>query len=109
MFFGCKSLLYLPDISKWKLCNDIDIQGLFEGCKSLTYLPDISKWDLSLCRNYISLFDECISLIKIPDILKWQRPKNFEYFEIRGCISLRNIPKSKFIKVSDSINCLNGK
>ena len=43
LFRGCKSLLSLPDISKWNTNNVIDMEGIFDGCKSLSSLPDISK------------------------------------------------------------------
>ena len=44
---GCKSLISLPDISKWKFSKLESIgeydYGLFFGCTSLVSLPDISK------------------------------------------------------------------
>ena len=51
MFSCCKSLISLPDISKWKFLNlesigkdDIfENKGSFYGCSSLKSLPDISK------------------------------------------------------------------
>ena len=45
IFYNCKSLQYLPDISKWNISNATDISSIFYNCKSLQYLPDISKWD----------------------------------------------------------------
>jgi len=36
----------LPDISIWNIRNVNDISRLFGLCKSLYYLPNISKWDL---------------------------------------------------------------
>jgi len=43
MFYGCSSLISLPDISKWNMNNNIDISYMFYGCSSLSSLPDISK------------------------------------------------------------------
>ena len=43
MFYGCKSLLSLPDISKWNTSSVDDMRRMFYGCKSLSSLPDISK------------------------------------------------------------------
>ena len=63
MFEGCKSLISLPDISKWDTSNVIDIGGIFKGCESLISLPDVSKWDTS--RKRIDMFDECHSLINL--------------------------------------------
>ena len=44
MFFLCKSLKSLPDISKWNTSNMINISYLFCECISLDKLPNISKW-----------------------------------------------------------------
>ena len=44
LFNGCKSLLSLPDISKWNINNVTDMEYLFSVCESLSSLPDISKW-----------------------------------------------------------------
>jgi surface protein len=44
LFRGCKSLLSLPDISKWKIKNVTNLEYLFSFCESLSSLPDISKW-----------------------------------------------------------------
>ena len=43
LFWGCKSLISLPDISKWNISNVKYMNGMFSGCESLISLPDISK------------------------------------------------------------------
>ena len=51
MFYICRSLLSLPDISKWntnKLSTVTDISSMFYRCSSLASLPDISKWNTML-------------------------------------------------------------
>jgi len=45
IFYNCKSLSSLPDISQWNIKNVKDMHSLFYNCKSLSSLPDISKWD----------------------------------------------------------------
>ena len=45
LFYGCESLISLPDISKWEINNIINMSNIFVGCSSLKYLPDISKWN----------------------------------------------------------------
>ena len=45
IFFGCSSLLSIPDISKWNTSNVKNMSDIFSGCSSLSKLPDISKWD----------------------------------------------------------------
>ena len=43
MFSGCKSLLSLPDISKWNTNKVTNMSNMFENCSSLSSLPNISK------------------------------------------------------------------
>ena len=45
MFYNCKSLKILPDLSKWNKKVIHDMSKMFFNCKSLTYLPNISCWD----------------------------------------------------------------
>ena len=45
MFGECKSLISLPDISKWNTKNVEGMGVMFCFCKSLQSLPDISKWN----------------------------------------------------------------
>ena len=40
LFFGCKYLLSLPDISKWNTNKVTNMKALFYGCKYLLNLPD---------------------------------------------------------------------
>ena len=42
------------------------MSGMFYGCKSLNSLPDISKWNTSNVKNMSGMFDECLSTINIP-------------------------------------------
>ena len=39
MFYGCKLLSSLPDISKWNTNKVTNISGMFRGCSSLSYIP----------------------------------------------------------------------
>ena len=74
MFYGCKSLITLPDISKWNIFNVNDISYMFYGCNSLISLPDISKWKISKAINIDYMLFKCYSLISFPDIYKWKIP-----------------------------------
>ena len=71
---------------------------MFYKCKSLISLPDISIWDASKVKNMELLFSECESLISLPDISKWKVSKDTTdmYEMFKGCLNLLNIP-SKFI------------
>ena len=59
MFTACKSLSYLPDISKWNINNVTKIRYKFYRCSSLTYLPDISKWNTNNVTIMSCMFGGC--------------------------------------------------
>ena len=60
LFYGCSSLIYLPDISKWNISSVEDMSNLFYGCSSLSFLPDISLWKLNFFELK-SMIKECIN------------------------------------------------
>ena len=62
IFYECKSLISLPNISKWNLNNVKVIKFLFYECSSLEELPDISNWNISNVQTIEGLFYECSSL-----------------------------------------------
>ena len=42
MFYGCNSLVSLPDITKWNIFDIfIDINNMIKGCYSLLFLPKL--------------------------------------------------------------------
>ena len=41
---------------------------MFSYCRSLTYIPDISKWDTSNLENKDYMFEGCNKLVNIPKI-----------------------------------------
>ena len=45
VFYNCKSLISLPDISKWDTSNVTILSSIFANCESLKNMPDISKWN----------------------------------------------------------------
>ena len=71
MFYKCKSLLYLPDISKFDTSNITNMTNMFYNCFSLLFLPDISKWNTNNVKYMDEMFDGCSSLMFLPDISKW--------------------------------------
>ena len=71
MFFNCKSLISLTDISKWNTNNVNNMSEMFYNCKSLIALPDISKWNTNNVENMSEMFFNCKSLKSLPDISKW--------------------------------------
>ena len=62
MFYNYRSLLSLPDISKWNTNNVHNMNGMFWDCESLLSLPDISRWNNNNVNN-IFMFENCISLL----------------------------------------------
>ena len=65
MFYGCSSLISLPDISKWDTKNVTYMNYMFTGCSSLISLPDISKWDTNKGISMGSMFYGCDNLLNI--------------------------------------------
>ena len=59
MFCGCKSLISLPDISKWNTSNVNDMSNMFYGCSSLSSLPDISNWNTNNVTSMSGMFFGC--------------------------------------------------
>ena len=41
MFSHCESLSSLPDISKWNIKNDTNINGMFNGCDKIKFTEQI--------------------------------------------------------------------
>ena len=71
MFYGCSSLISLPDISKWNTQNIINLNSIFENCSLLTFIPNISAWKLNNVIEINNIFKGCNSLLIILDISKW--------------------------------------
>ena len=56
MFDECKSLISLPDISKWNISKVTSISEMFKECNLLISLPDISNWNTSNVTNVKRIF-----------------------------------------------------
>ena len=97
MFYGCSSLLSLPDISKLNTNNVIDMNEMFYGCALLLSLPDISKWNTNNVTNMSHMFFDCSSLSSLPDISKWNTNNVTDMsYMFNRCL---NIIISKIIKI----------
>ena len=93
LFSGCKSLCYLPDISKWKTDNLYSMDHLFSSCSSLIRSPGISKWNTNNVESIDFMFEYCSKIIPLPDISKWNVSNLTTPNSIFiGCSSLINIP-----------------
>ena len=93
MFYNCKSLKKLVDISKWDTKKVTDISYMFSYCESLKELSDISNWDTKNITNMSSIFCYCGSLIELPEISKWETKNvvNMSYM-FSCCYLLIEIP-----------------
>ena len=105
LFFGCESLVKLPNISKWNVGNVTNMNFLFKNCKALKEIPDISEWNVSNVTNISFLFKNCKYLQKLPDISKWNTSKvtNMESL-FDGCESLSNLPDISKWNISNVTN-----
>ena len=105
MFYGCISLISIPDISNFDISNVTNISGMFCLCSSLTSLPDISKWNTSNIENISFMFYDCKSLISLPDISKWDTSKvnnmSYMFSKCNSLISLPDISKWNTYNVTD--------
>ena len=103
LFYNCNSLISIPDISKWNTSKVNTMECMFYNCNSLISLPDISKWDTSNVTDMGSMFCGCLSLASMPDISIWKTPKvNKIYYMFLGCNSLISIPDISNWNVSNA-------
>ena len=59
MFYNCRSLSSLPDISYWNTNKATNMIGMFGFCTSLISLPDISEWNTNNVINMLGIFSNC--------------------------------------------------
>ena len=108
MFSGCKSLISLPDVSRWNTSNIHNMTFMFRGCESLQSLPDISKWNTSNVTKMKSVFSCCESLIYLPEISKWNtsnvKDMSYIFYGCNSLLSLPDISKWETSKVKDMNN-----
>ena len=106
MFYECKSLKSLPDISKWNISNVNNMSWMFSYCNSLKSLPDISKWNTSNVNDMSWIFYECNSLISLPDISKWNTSNvnnmNSMFYECKSLISINYYQLNNKLDVIDT-------
>ena len=67
IFYGCKLLKSIPDISNWKTKKIKSMNQLFFQCLSLEELPDISKWDTSNLIDTELQFETAASEFRLID------------------------------------------
>ena len=62
MFYGCTSLIDLPDISMWDTKNVTDFSEMFYDCYSLNFIPDMPLFSLQDDKNFNSS-NEVITIV----------------------------------------------
>ena len=102
MFYGCSSLLSLPDISKWNTNNVINMIEMFYGCSSLSSFPNISNWNTDKVTNMNNMLEQCSSLSSYFDFSKMYITKSLTFLNDISKIKIKNI-KGETILI---INCL---
>ena len=109
--FGyCKSIQFLPDISKLNTSKVNDISYLFESCESLKELLNISNWDTFCVNKMNGTFSSCKKLELIPDISNWitynvQKMKGL-FFECHSLLFLKIKSNKPFL--SYKLNGISG-
>ena len=95
MFYNCKTLKNLPDISILDTKNVENMSNMFYNCSSLKQLPDISKWNTANLINANSMFENCssLSISSFPDISRWNIKKILYMNNMfKNCKLLKNLP-----------------
>ena len=105
MFYGCKALEFLPDISEWVTDKITDLSSMFEGCEILETLPDISKWDVGNVKSMSYMFNGCESLEYLPELSNW-KTNNLETIEsmfqnCKNLISLKGLENWNTSQISN--------
>ena len=96
MFTNCKSLLFLPDISKWNTSNVQDMNSMFSYCENLFELPDISKWDITNVKNKSNMFYSCNKNLNIPEKFKLNPISNLFGIYTDSFKPLKDLLKKKY-------------
>ena len=105
LFYGCTSLISVPDISNWNTKNVNNMCAIFRDCISLESLPDISKWNTNNVINMNSMFSNCKSLKSLPDISKWNTSKVVKFgCMFKDCSELSSLPDISKWDISSAIN-----
>ena len=92
MFYNCKSLEYLPDISKLKTKNVKDMSHMFYNCSSLKEFPDISLWNTENVIYMNSMFENCNTIASLPNISGWNIINTrFMNYMFKNCTSIPNL------------------
>ena len=63
MFYNCKRLETVGDLSKWNVSNVENMRCMFYECKQLKSVGDLSNWNVSNVKNVNCMFSGCTEKI----------------------------------------------
>ena len=93
MFYGCKNLISVKNMSNWDTINVINMKSMFHLCKKLKSLDNLSELKVDNVTNFSYMFYGCNSLTNIEDISKWNTYKAIDIsYLFFDCISLKILP-----------------
>ena len=104
IFYKCKSLTELPNISKWDVSKVTNITGMFHDCEKLYKIPDISIWNTINLKEYNNIFDGCSLLSSFPDLSKWNIDDYKFSLSVEKNISSLSINENSFKSVNSSLS-----
>ena len=93
LFYECSSLEYLSDFSEWNTSKVTNMKYMFYKCKSLKNITGISKWNTSSVTDLSFSFYDCSSLSSLSEISDWNTSSLFgSDYMYEGCDNLKNPP-----------------
>ena len=70
MFFNCKSLKSVGDLSQWTGSNATDVSNMFKDDEKLASL-DLSNFNPNKVQYFSSMFEGCTALTSVGDLSQW--------------------------------------
>ena len=104
LFYECTSLTSLSSFSGWNTSKVENMKNMFYKCHSLENISGISNWDTSSVEDMSFMFYECSSLTSLSEITDWNTSKTmyFKYL-FNGCNNLEYPPDISKWKISSKV------
>ena len=104
LFYECTSLTSLSSFSGWNTSKVENMKNMFYKCHSLENISGISNWDTSSVEDMSFMFYECSSLTSLSEITDWNTSKTmyFKYL-FNGCNNLEFPPDISKWKISSKV------
>ena len=95
MFVGCENIINI-NFKSFNTKYIMDMSYMFYDCKLLNNISDISNWDTKIVENMSYMFYDCNSLNNLPDISKWDTKNVTKMRDMFDGCNKKIIPK-KFL------------